>query len=90
MALARKRPKRTVKRTPRKDTSAAPDTREMLKQIDRMIHELQIMRTQLTQVLPLASEAGLTDRLFGAAGHGTYDEYDLNLDWQRFSEWQTR
>ena len=91
MTLARKRTKRTVHRATRKPASAAPDTRQMLKQIDTMIRELQIMRRQITQGSPLASsEAGLTDRLFGAAGHGTWDEYDVNLDWQRFSEWPTR
>ncbi len=88
MALTHKRTKRKANRS--KPASAAPDTRRMLKQIDTMIHELQLMRRQLTQAVPPASEAGLTERLFGAAGHGTWDEYALNLDWQRFGEWQIR
>ncbi len=72
-------------------TAGRPDTLQMLVQVEAMIRELQIIRGQLVQLLFLTlSEAGLTDRLFGAAGHGTRDEYDQFLDWERFSESQTR
>ncbi len=91
MALSRKRRMRSERKKAIKPRSGAPDTRQMLTQVEAMIRELQIIRGQLVQLLPLASsEAGLTDRLFGAAGHGTPDEYDSFLDWERFSEWQTR
>ncbi len=91
MALSHKRTKRTLHRAIRKPAPGVLDTRQMLNQIDTLILELQMMRRQLTQGLPLvSSDAGLTNRLFGAAGHGTWDEYDLNLDWQRFSEWPSR
>ncbi len=55
MALSRKRTKRPTKRATRKSASGAPDTHQMLKQIDTMIRELQMMRRQFTQVLPLTS-----------------------------------
>ena len=32
----------------------------------------------------------LVDQLFGALGHGTWEEYDLDLDWKRFSEGNLR
>ncbi len=90
MALSRKRAIRS-RRATGNAPSGRPDTRQMLVQVEAMIRELQIIRGQLVQLLPLASsEVGLTDRLFGAAGHGTRDEYDQFLDWERFSEWQTR
>ncbi|MCL4487318.1 MAG: hypothetical protein M1570_04215 [Chloroflexi bacterium] len=62
----------------------------MLTKIDTLIHELQLMRKEIAGARPLASETGLTDRLYGAAGHGTPDEYDIDLDWQRFGAWQIR
>ncbi len=54
-----------------------------------MLDELQAMRRQLTQPKP-PSAPNLVDQLFGALGHGTWDEYDMDLDWKRFSEWQPR
>ncbi len=86
MALTRKPTRRRTTRTKRKPARAAPDTGEMIKRIDAMIRELETMRKQLNEVPSPASEPGLTERLFGAAGHGTWDEYDLDLDWKRFSE----
>ena len=90
MTLTRKRKTRTAKRVTRKRAAAAPDTRQMLTRIDAMIDELRVMRKELAGTVRLASEAGLTDRLFGAAGHGTREEFDLDLDWKRFGEWQSR
>jgi hypothetical protein len=55
-----------------------------------MMRELETMRRQLTTVPTVAVASGLTQELFGAAGKGTRDEYDLNLDWKRFAEWQLR
>jgi hypothetical protein len=66
------------------------DPRQALARIDAMIAELEMMRCQLTAAPKTVPVSGLTEELFGAAGRGTRDEYDLNLDWVRFSEWQTR
>jgi hypothetical protein len=55
-----------------------------------MIRELEIIRRQLTDLPKIAVASGLTQELFGAAGNGSRDEYDMDLDWKRFSEWQLR
>ena len=61
----------------------------ILRRIDTIIRELEELRCQLTVTSKAAAtleKSSLTEELFGAAGHGTRDEYDLNLDWVRFSE----
>jgi hypothetical protein len=55
-----------------------------------MMRELEIMRRQLTELPKVAVVSGLTQELFGAAGQGSRDEYDMDLDWKRFAEWQLR
>jgi len=61
-----------------------PET--VVQRIDAIIRELEELRHQLI-VAPKATEVhNLTEELFGAAGHGTWDEYDASLDWKRFSE----
>jgi hypothetical protein len=52
-----------------------------------MIRELEIMRRQLTDLPKPTAVSGLTQELFGAAGKGSRDEYDIDLDWKRFAEW---
>lgn len=89
MTLTRKPRKRTVRRVTR-SKRAALDTRQVVKRIDIMIRELEIIRRQLTDLPKVAVASGLTQELFGAAGKGSRDEYDMDLDWKRFSEWQLR
>ena len=89
MTLTRKPRKRTVRRVTR-PKRAALDTRQVVKRIDIMIRELEIIRRQLTDLPKIAVASGLTQELFGAAGKGSRDEYDMDLDWKRFSEWQLR
>jgi hypothetical protein len=55
-----------------------------------MMRELAAIRRQLSTLPNVAAVSGLTQELFGAAGKGTRDEYDLQLDWKRFGEWQLR
>lgn len=65
----------------------SPET--AVQRIDAIIRELEELRCQLTATSKAAAtleKSSLTEELFGAAGHGTRDEYDLNLDWVRFSE----
>jgi len=92
MALSQKRTKRTLRkrRAPRSTRPKALHTREMLKRIDEMIRELQVMREQLSITPKPPQPGGLTQQLFGALGHGTWDEYDMDLDWKRFGEWELR
>lgn len=95
MTIATRKPNKSPRRVVRKTTtirkSARPmlDSRQMLKRIDEMLGELEWMRRQLIPPQP-TTVPGLTDMLFGAAGHGTWEEYDLDLDWKRFSEWNHR
>ena len=92
MALAQKKTKRAERkrRVVRPAQPKALDTRAILARIDEMLRELQALREQLALTAKLPQPIGLTRQLFGAAGHGTWDEYDMDLDWKRFSEWNFR
>lgn len=90
MTLTRKQQKRSTRRTTRRSKHTTLDTRQIVGRIDAMMRELETMRRQLTTVSTVAVASGLTQELFGAAGKGTRDEYDMNLDWKRFAEWQLR
>jgi hypothetical protein len=63
------------------------DVERVVSQIDTIIRQLELLRRELTDRPHKPSAPGLTRSLFGAAGQGTEDEYDLELDWARFSEW---
>ena len=63
---------------------ASPDLRHVIARIDAIICELEALRRELTRS-PVPATPNLTERLFGALGHGTWDEYDPHLDWLRFS-----
>ncbi|HSJ53430.1 MAG TPA: hypothetical protein VLC52_06745 [Anaerolineae bacterium] len=59
-------------------------TETLLERIDVIAHELEELRQAvLAQVRP--PNGNLTDGLYGALGQGSWDEYDPDLDWQRFS-----
>lgn len=90
MTLTRKPTKRTARRVTRRSKRTTLDTRQVVERIDAMMRELEIIRRQLTEFPKVAVATGLTQELFGAAGKGTRDEYDMNLDWKRFAEWQLR
>ena len=56
----------------------------LLERIDAIAHELEELRQAvLAQVR--SPDTDVTARLYGALGQGSWGEYDLNLDWQRFS-----
>lgn len=66
------------------------DTYDILTRIDAIIHELTTLRQQLepqitTPTTTSTRKTYLSDELFGAAGQGSKDEYDLDVDWARFS-----
>ena len=90
MTLSRKPTKRSARRVTRKPKRPVLDTRQVVGRIDAMMRELETMRRQLTALPRVAAVSGLTQELFGAAGKGSRNEYDLNLDWKRFAEWQLR
>ena len=56
----------------------------LLERIDVIAHELEELR-QAVWVQVQAPDRNLAQRLYGALGQGSWDEYDPNLDWQRFS-----
>jgi hypothetical protein len=56
----------------------------ILKRIDAIIQELQELR-QIVLVQEHVADGNLTAQLYSALGQGTWDEYDLDLDWQRFA-----
>ena len=93
MAIARKKT-HTARKNQRqilsKNTGATTDSLQLLARIDVLIRELEQIRQELTHVTTATSNSDLTNQLFGAAGKGTREEYDLDVDLMRFGEWQTR
>lgn len=66
-------------------TQKVPESPDLiLKRIDSIIQELQELR-QVVLVQERSSEGNLAEQLYGALGQGTWDEYDPDLDWQRFA-----
>lgn len=63
------------------------DVQQAIARIDAIIHQLEVLRRDLNAVPTDSPAKSRTQALFGAAGKGTRDEYDLNLDWTRFAEW---
>ena len=57
---------------------AIRDTRQIMAQIDTIIPELLALRRRLIAVLPapITPPHHLTATLYGALGHGVWDEYD--------------
>ena len=62
------------------------DQTQIVHRIDAVIRELLELRGQLTATPRAALKHSLTDELFGAAGQGYRDEYDVQLDWVRFNQ----
>ena len=60
---------------------AFPDP--ILRRIDAIIQELQELK-QVVLVQERSVDGNLAAQLYGALGQGTWDEYDPDLDWQRF------
>lgn len=60
----------------------SPDT--LLQRIDTIMHELQELRQAVFRLQAGSVEDNPAQQLYGALGQGSWDEYDLELDWQRF------
>ena len=56
----------------------------LLERIDSIAREVEELRKAVWLQAQLP-ERNLANRLYGALGQGSWDEYDLELDWQRFS-----
>ncbi len=63
----------------------SPAESDILQRIDAIMHELQELRAALLWQRSETPAAGKAQELFGALGQGTWDEYDPDLDWQRFT-----
>jgi len=56
----------------------------LLERIDTIARELEELRKAIWLQTQLP-DRNLANRLYGALGQGSWDEYDLELDWQRFT-----
>jgi hypothetical protein len=61
-----------------------PTAQVILEKIDTIAHELQELR-KVVQSQARPPERNLAEQLFGALGQGSWDEYDLHVDWHRFA-----
>lgn len=66
------------------------DSDQLIERLNVLIRELEQLRNQISQltgagVNPATSpSANVTDRLYGALGQGSWDEYDHFADYERF------
>lgn len=56
----------------------------ILQRIDTIICELEALRQAVVADQISPTPVNLAQKLFGALGQGSWAEYDLDLDWQRF------
>lgn len=63
--------------------TTAQSQKILIRRIDGIIQELQELRQMVLQKQP-PTPTNLANQLFGTLGHGTWDEYDMDLDWARF------
>jgi hypothetical protein len=54
------------------------------RRIDAIIHELEELRQMVVRTPVGPPTDNLAQQLYGALGQGGEDEYDPDLDWQRF------
>lgn len=56
---------------------------KLLQQIDTLIRDLQHLRAQLGA--PFSPTPSKVSDLFGKLGRGCWQEYDLDMEWERFT-----
>jgi hypothetical protein len=56
----------------------------VLQRLEEIIQELEALRQIILAAQVKPNGDNLAQKLFGAAGQGTWAEYDLDLDWRRF------
>lgn len=57
----------------------------IVQRIDAIMGELQLLRQIVVTLHPIQPRpSGLVQQLYGALGHGDWDEYDPQLDWTLF------
>ncbi|NOX64052.1 MAG: hypothetical protein GXP42_19265 [Chloroflexi bacterium] len=68
--------------------SVTENNQQAIARIDAIIRELEMLRRQLASSSNMKPHrvSGVVEELFGAAGQGERNEYDLDLVWARFGE----
>ena len=66
------------------DPIGEDSTKAIVKRIDAIVQALQELR-QVVLAQNQSPKRGLVSQLYGVLGQGTWDEYDSDLDWQRFA-----
>lgn len=56
----------------------------ILQQIDTIMRELGELRQMVLRIQSKPTTGDLAQQLYGVLGHGSWEEYDMRLDWQRF------
>lgn len=65
--------------------TSAPDREAIIARLEEIRQELVAIRRMLEEPQPQPAMRNNSERLFGSLGHGSWDEYDSDLDWARFS-----
>jgi len=73
-------------------SSPAHDVDQLIAQIDALIREMEDIRRQVALLSAKQEQSpkmqpSLTDQLFGAMGHGNWEEYESFGDYERFQTW---
>ena len=61
----------------------------ILQRLDKIAAELYSLRQAVIgaqEHLPESDQKDIVMQLYGALGHGSKDEYDMMLDWDRFGD----
>ena len=59
-------------------------TELILQRIEAIMRELESLRKIVLTAQIESPQENLAQKLFGILGQGNWDEYDSDLDWQRF------
>lgn len=65
-------------------TVSAPERQRIIARLDEVMQELVAIRRLIEQAEQPVVMQQVTEHLFGSLGHGTWEEYDLSIDWTRF------
>jgi hypothetical protein len=57
---------------------------EILQRIDAIMRELEELRRAIIRSRASLPPDDLAQQLYGVLGQGSWSEYDMDLDWQRF------
>jgi len=61
-----------------------PSAEVILRRLDTIMRELEELRKMVLHAEHEPMPGDLAGQLFGVLGRGSWDEYDLDLEWQRF------